>query len=159
MRIRTAVACSHILLVAASCTRSTDAPFPSAPTETAPSASGALHPVNDLASFVAALEADDHVVDIRGKTGLEHVFGGRGRSVAIDGNKVMAFEYESAAAVSKLRTTVHGPGLEYVGQAIIDWCCPRFYSRGRLIVVYLGDRPVTVRALTGVLGRPFASVS
>ena len=158
MRIRAALACSLILLVASSCTRSTEAPPSSAPAQTNPSASQALQPVNDLASFVAALEAEDHAIRVRGKTGFEHVFGGRGRSVAIDGTKVMAFEYESAAAVSKLLSTVHGPGLEYVGQAVIDWCCPRFYSRGRLVVVFLGDRPATVRALTGVLGRPFASV-
>jgi hypothetical protein len=154
MKILPVIASAVVLVPACTGSRGTS-PSPNAPSGTG-TPSVEAQPVTDFASFASGLEAAGYSIRVDGKTGLEHVFGVRGRSVRLDGVGVMAFEYPTRAAASTLRSSVKGPNAEYVGDAVIDWCCPHLYAAGRLIVVYLGDRPAAMRALTRLLGSQFA---
>lgn len=78
--------------------------------------------------------------------GWEPSFGVRGHLVSIERNRVTAFEYKTAKAAEKLQLSVSKDGDE-VGDAIIDWCCPRFYAAGRLLVIYLGPGDRRIRSL------------
>ncbi|SRR6266545_907201 len=154
------VAAVWLGLVAASCTGQTETTAPrqtSAPTSPSTQPSPTLQPVIDYASFAAGLEAAGYAIRVEGQTGLENVFGVRGRSVRIDGVRVMAFEYPTAAAASKFRSSV-SPDAEFVGLAIIEWTNPHLYASGSLIVVYLGDRPASLRTLNQLLGPQFAGL-
>jgi hypothetical protein len=155
------VAAVTLGIVTASCTGQTETAAPrqtSAPTSPSTQPSPTLQPVTDFASLATGLEAAGYAIRVEGRTGLEDAFGVRGQSVRIDGMRVMAFEYPTAAAASKLRSSVKGPNAEFVGDAIIEWCCPHLYACGSLIVVYLGDQPAAIRTLDQLLGPQFAGV-
>jgi len=155
------LAAVSLCLVTGSCTGQTQTTTPrqtSAPTPPTTQPSPTLQPVIDYASFAAGLEAAGYRIRVEERTGLEDIFGVRGRSVRIDGVRVMAFEYPTAAAASKLRSSVTGPNAEFVGHAIIEWTNPHLYASGRLIVVYLGDRPAAIRTLDQLLEPQFAGV-
>ena len=145
-------------LVTASCTGQTETTTPrqtSAPTSPSTQPNPTLQPVIDYASFAAGLEVAGYAIRVEGRTGLEDIFGVRGRSVRIDGLRVMAFEYPTAVAASKLRSSV-SPDAEFVGPAIIEWSRPHLYASGRLVVVYLGNRSDALRTLVQLLGPQFA---
>jgi hypothetical protein len=147
---------SAIVLVS-SCTGSKPTmPSPTASTETGTPSVPSVQPVTDFASFATGLEAAGYTVRVKRRTGLEDIFRTSGRSVRVDGALVMAFEYPTETAAAKLQSSIDGPNAEYVGDAVIDWCCPHLYASERLIVVYLGDRPAVIRTLTELLGPQFA---
>jgi hypothetical protein len=111
----------------------------------------------DYASLAAALEADGHKFRVRRDTGLENIFCVPGRTVSIDGDRVLAFEYSTRSAFEKLRSSVNKRG-DMIGSTIIDWGPPHLYGSGRLVVVYLGSRQATLRSLEQLLGPQFAGV-
>jgi hypothetical protein len=112
----------------ASCTEGDDASEDSAATIPSPSRpEAATIVVDDLASFMHALESSGlKARQVKPVPGWEPTFGVRGHLVSIEGNRVTAFEYETAKAAERLQASVSKDGDE-VGDAIIDWCCPRFY--------------------------------
>jgi hypothetical protein len=150
------------VVLAASCTGTNEgSPSPSSSPETslgtAPSGTPTARAVTDYASFAEGLEAAGNTLRVQRHTGLEEIFGVPGRTVSLDGNRVLAFEYPTRSAFEKLRSSVNNGGDE-VGSAIIDWGPPHLYGAGRLVVVYLGSRQVTIKALEQLLGPQFAGV-
>lgn len=141
-------------LLTASCTGPTDT---TSPTQTAPSVrpSPSLQPVTDYTSFTDGAAAAGLTISAKGGTGLEDIFGVGGRTVSLDGVRVLAFEYPTSSAANKLRASV-SKDAEMVGPAIIDWSNPHLYRSGRLIAVYLGDHQGTLRTLQHLLGPQFA---
>ncbi|MET1010996.1 MAG: hypothetical protein ABWY83_01325 [Actinomycetota bacterium] len=111
--------------------------------------------MDDLASFMHALESSGlKARQVKPVPGWEPIFGVRGHLVSIEGDRVTAFEYETAKAAERLQSSVSKDGDE-VGDAIIDWCCPRFYAAGKLVVFHLGPGRSTNQILAQVLGPPF----
>ena len=84
------------------------------------------------------------------------VLGVPGRIVFVDGARVWTIEYPNTSAYDEARSLVGKDGHE-IGDVSIDWV-PHFYGSGRLIVLYLGDRPSTRAALEELFGRQFAGV-
>jgi hypothetical protein len=80
--------------------------------------------------------------------------------LAVDGENVYVFEYESAEAANTDAGTVSPAGdtINGAGRACsILWIGPpRFYKEDRLIVLYVGTNQDLIRKLDGLLGRPFA---
>ena len=80
--------------------------------------------------------------------------------LAVDGENVYVFEYESAEAANTDARTVSADGdaINGAGRACsFFWIGPpRFYKKDRLIVLYVGTNQDLIRMLDGLLGRPFA---
>ena len=120
-----------------------------------PSAAESPVVVTDLASFTDALESAGQTVRVGGRTGLEDVFGVRGRAVRFSGTLVMAFDYPTEKDFEALRSSVNKRG-DMVGPAIIDWLNPHLYGAGTLIVVYLGKNSAAIGTLEELLGPQFS---
>jgi hypothetical protein len=152
---------SAVVLVSSCTDTKEQSPSPATPAGsnagTAPFPTPSDQAATDYASLADALEAEGHKLRVRRHTGLEEIFGVPGRTVSIDGDRVLAFEYPSRSAFEKLRSSVNRRG-DMVGSAIIDWFPPHLYGSGRLVVVYLGGRRATLRTLEQLLGQQFAGV-
>jgi len=161
MKVLLAVA-SAVVLVASCTGTKEESPSPSSPAGSSsagptPSATPSARFVTNYASFANGLEAAGHTLRIQRPTGLEDAFGVPGRAVFFDGNQVLAFEYPTRSAFEKLRSSVNKRG-DMVGPTIIDWGRPHLYGAGRLVVVYLGSRQLTIGTLEQLLGSQFAGV-
>ena len=83
------------------------------------------------------------------------------RSLFIDGQEVFAFEFPTTNALQQVRSGISADGysipLRNGRTAMVDWISPpHFYSAGRLITLYLGDKKPTLLALASLLGQQFA---
>jgi hypothetical protein len=96
----------------ASCTEGDDASEDSAATIPSPSRpEAATIVVDDLASFMHALESSGlKARQVKPVPGWEPIFGVRGHLVSIEGNRVTAFEYETAKAAERLQASVSKDG-------------------------------------------------
>lgn len=144
-------------ILLASCTGSDgdSSPEPGTETGSPSSTKDAAMVVTDYDSFTDVLGSAGHTIRVAGRTGLEDIFGVRGRAMTIDGVRVMAFEYPTRFAFVELRTSVSKDAY-MVGSAIIDWTRPHLYGAGTLIAVYLGNQAVMTRTLEQLLGPQFA---
>lgn len=78
------------------------------------------------------------------------------RRMVVNGEDVHVFEYSSSEKVVSDQAKVSKTGSP-VGTTQITWIAPpRFYQKGRIIVLYVGDSDDVPRRLETVLGRPFA---
>jgi len=81
--------------------------------------------------------------------------------LAVNGENVYVFEYETAGAATRDASTVSSDGSQISGggrACIFHWVGPpRFYQTDRLIVLYVGTNQDLIRTLDGLLGRPFAA--
>ena len=116
-------------------------------------------PVTDIESFVSALEAAGYQVRV-GPVVVPPAFGGferRAERISIDRILVWAFEYPSVAAARRMKSRISDDG-QRIGDATFVWD-PHIYGSGRLIVLYMGNRPTPAHhALESLLGRQFAGV-
>ena len=133
-------------------------PSPSSATGTGtgpPNASPEVE-VIDYSSFVAGLEAAGFTASPRKPHPYIEAFTVPARGVFIDGVEVFTFEYPTARAFEKLRSSIRRDGAEVAG-TMIHWSePPRYYGAGRLLVLYHGGTQRTIDALDLVLGPSFA---
>ena len=79
-----------------------------------------------------------------------------GRSVSINGGEVQVFEYASSDALEADASLVSADGGS-VGTTMISWMdTPHFYKGGRVLVIYVGNDPAVMAALTAILDPQFA---
>jgi hypothetical protein len=72
--------------------------------------------------------------------------------ITINGQDVQVFEFDSPASRQAAEATIQGNGF-IIGTMSIDWIStPYFFSRDRLIVLYVGTDQSTLETLTGILG-------
>ncbi len=76
--------------------------------------------------------------------------------LTVNGDDVFVFEYASAAAASQQAALVSPAGSPIGGTQIAWLDTPRFYTKDRLIVLYVGRKPEVIAPLEAVLGPPFA---
>jgi hypothetical protein len=72
--------------------------------------------------------------------------------ITINGQDVQVFEFDSQVNRQVAEATIQGNGY-IIGTMAIDWIsAPYFFSRDRLIVLYVGTDENTLETLTGVMG-------
>jgi hypothetical protein len=115
--------------------------------------------VTDLTSFTQALV--DAGLEARVRLGgwrwLRPFFVIPDQVVKIDQQQLHVFDYATRAKLRQVSISPDGTGISSKDgvAAIIEWT-PRFYRSGRLLVLYLGDRPIVLETLNLLLGPPFA---
>ena len=121
--------------------------------------SGSSHAsqVVDYASLLADLRSRGLRVKSAGKI-VQPFFTVAGRVILVNGQDLQVFQYPDASRANAQAALVSPDGLT-VATTKVHWLAPpRFYKRGKLLVIYLGDRDV-MRALEGSLGPQFAGKS
>ena len=85
-------------------------------------------------------------------------FSAPGLLINVDGESVQVFEYGDAASAGAEAGLISPDGYEISNPpTLIGWIStPHFYNRAMLIVLYVGDSPVVLKALEAVLGPQFA---
>lgn len=107
---------------------------------------------NDL---VGRLEANGANVEAT-STVSQPFFTPEGQIIAVNGQDVQVFEYDSEAAASAEADLVSPDGGS-VGTSMMSWIAPpHFFRGGQLIVLYVGDDTGVMDALESVLGPQFA---
>ena len=78
------------------------------------------------------------------------------QDLMVNGETVHVFEYATAAKAAGDQAKVTESGTP-IGPVQITWIePPRFYQKGRIIVLYVGHSDDVSRRLEMILGRPFA---
>ena len=113
-------------------------------------------PVRDYSSFTQALDAAGFSVREGGRLSGE-LFAVPGQRVFIDGTQILAYEYARDEALNEVRLSISRDGYSVPtrtgGVAMVEWVStPHFYSAGRLLVLYLGEKQRTLDALNLLLG-------
>ena len=134
--------------------------FGSVHTESQQPKSKSLHTsrVVDYASLLADLRAKGLRAESAGKI-VQPFFAVAGRVILVNGQDLQVFQYPSAARTNAQAALVSPDGLT-VANTKVHWLAPpRFYKRGKLLVIYLGDDRDVSSALEATLGPQFAGKS
>lgn len=114
--------------------------------------------VNDeygLAEFTDALQLADQSVEFAGSVD-QPFFSVPGHIIVVNGEDVQVFEYPDSAAVEAEAAQI-SPDASSVGTSMMSWVAtPHFYTKDRLIVLYVGENESVTSALIDVLGEPIA---
>lgn len=105
--------------------------------------------------FVAELTAGGVEVEQVETFNTEPV-GGQGQLLCVGDQEVRVYLFvrEEEAAAAAARIDPNDPS--NMGNAIIEWVGnPRFWQRGPMLVLYLGEDRATEALITRVLGQPF----
>ena len=112
-------------------------------------------PVLDYVSLLDSLRAGGASVEPAGEI-EQPFFSVTGRVIKVNGGDVDVFEYDDsddADAEAKKVSTDAG----WVGKHHVNWIAtPHFYKRGKLIVVYMGEKEAVLKTLETVAGPQFA---
>ena len=112
-------------------------------------------PVTDYASLIDNLRAAGASVEPEGEVD-QPFLSVTGMMIKLHGEDVQVFQYSNAAAMEAQAARVSRDG-SAVGTTKLHWIGPpRFYKRGKLLVLYIGDNDKVLKALEAVLGRQFA---
>ena len=107
-----------------------------------------------------ALLATGVEVELTGEVVSEGIFSVDGTIILINGERVQVMEYRDAAALEAEAAGISPTGSSVAthGQAsMILWDAPpHFFRTETAIVLYVGDSPKVIEALTSVLGPQFA---
>jgi len=131
----------------------------------------------DVAAFIAAIETadDSRSPDVEGglteftdalqSAGLLLEIGGlvdqpffsvSGQIITVNGEDVQIFEYPDSTAAAAEAAQI-SPDAGSVGANMISWvAAPHFYTKDRIIVLYIGENDSITRALFEILGEPIA---
>jgi hypothetical protein len=83
--------------------------------------------------------------------------GGRGVRLCVAAQQVSVYLFptEQEREAASARIDPNDPST--LGTAMVEWAGnPRFWQRGRIIVLYLGDAAAVEAGITSILGQPFA---
>jgi hypothetical protein len=111
--------------------------------------------IGGYGEVVAALRSLDAELEEDGQVD-EPLFDVNTHLLRINGQEVQIFEFPDEAARQAAAETI-SPTAATIGTVIPEWVdTPHFWSRGRVIVLYVGQDQPTVDLLTSVLGQPVA---
>lgn len=112
-------------------------------------------PVKDYVSLVDNLRAGGAIVEAVGEV-AQPFFSPQGKKIIVNGGEVQVFEYADSELAEADAATVSKDGTT-IGTTMITWVAPpHFYTKGRLIVLYIGNDEAVINALEAVLGLQFA---
>jgi hypothetical protein len=109
--------------------------------------------IGGYVNFVDALRAAGATVEP-----IEEVeqtfFTVKGQKISVNGAEVQVFEYADESARKTDSDLISADGTS-VGTSMITWIDqPNFWSKGRIIALYVGKDPALIDLLNGVLGEP-----
>ena len=131
-------------VVLVSCGENSD--LESRPTMTSPNA-----PVFKLADVIDALSGVGATVEQGGRVPAMP-FSVPGQLFDVDAFEIAVREYADAAARAEEEETIAMGGWS-VNNTPVEWIAsPHYWSRGRVIVLYLGDNPTAIDLLNSTLG-------
>jgi len=120
--------------------------------------SGSVSPADDLAGLLESLQQAGFGTPEQEATNVleSHFFTVPGVALVVPGRRVLVFEFadESEAEAQAGIVSPDGSG---IGNKFVSWRdTPHFFSRGRLVVIYLGSDEKMLEALEEALGPQFA---
>lgn len=78
------------------------------------------------------------------------------RLITVNGADVQVLEYDDVKDAEEQVAHISPDG-EWVGDTHVNWVdVPHFFTRGRLIVLYVGDESVIIKLLVAILDLQFA---
>ena len=111
---------------------------------------------SDLVTLIRLLRARGSIVRLSSERVSEPFFAVPGRIIYLHDEPVWVFSYATSTGASKAAALVSVDG-RTIGTSKPSWLgTPHFFRRPRSIVLYLGDEPRVIEALTRVLGQQFA---
>jgi exosome complex RNA-binding protein Csl4 len=115
--------------------------------------------VTDYASLIAAIESRGILVQHRENIPAESsTFSVPIEVISVGGSDVQVFEFKDGSEAIASSLTVSEDGTE-IGTSIIRWMdTPHFYTKGNLIVLYVGQNPEITNLLESLLGNQFAGM-
>lgn len=125
--------------------------------------------VNSQQTFTVHIEDEDRPVQLvaavfrkeGGKVefaekGTDPNLAGKCETVKVDGEELLVFEYPSPAAMKANADKIAADATMDLGR-LKPWPVPsKLFQKGRMIVVYTGDKPQIVAPLKSYMGEPFA---
>jgi hypothetical protein len=111
--------------------------------------------VKSLGQLIKTLKAGGEKVRRKGRV-EQPFFSVKGHIITLGDQDVQVFEYRTvkAAEVDARKVSVTGSS---AGTSMPLWIAPpHFFKSGKLIVLYLGDESIVLKALEAVLGPQFA---
>jgi hypothetical protein len=121
-------------------------------TQQKPSKSG---PVTDYASLVKSLRAVGVGATAAGEVD-QPFFSITGRMIKVHGEDVQVFQYAHADGANAEAAQISPDG-RAIGTRKIHWIgSPHFFKKGKLLVLYVGDKGKVLASLGAVLGQQFA---
>lgn len=144
-----------LMLLGPSCTGQGKTTTPRPTTLPRPQPRPGVQPITDFSSFTAGLDAAGRTVR-PGQQRRSPYLAVPGHELVIGDEPVWAYEFPTAKAFHKLRSTIRPRG-DTIGTVIINWTDPpRFFGSGRLLILYFGDEQSTLESLEDLLGPQFA---
>jgi len=111
--------------------------------------------VKNLRELINKLKTGDERVARKGKV-EQPFFSVKGQIITIGDQDVQVFEYRSLKAAELDASKISSTGSS-AGTSMPMWIAPpHFFKNGRLIVLYVGEKPSVLKALEDVLGPQFA---
>jgi len=111
--------------------------------------------VKNLRELINKLKTGDARVARKGKV-EQPFFSVKGQIIVIGDQDVQVFEYRSLKAAELDASKVSNTGSS-AGMSMPMWIAPpHFFKNGRLIVLYVGEKPSVLKALEDALGPQFA---
>lgn len=111
-------------------------------------------------AFVKALEAKGYkVVEPKQEEGVDpHTFFSvYPRYIEVDGKRISVYEFKDEETAEAEAATITGAGY-IIGNAMVDWVdTPHFYTKGKLIVNYVGKDEKLLKDLESILGKELVS--
>ncbi|HSA98369.1 MAG TPA: hypothetical protein VLF17_04750 [Candidatus Nitrosotenuis sp.] len=115
--------------------------------------------VTDYTLLIAAIESRGILVQHKENLSAESsTFSVPIRVISVGGADVQVFEFKDEAKAEASSLTVSEDGTE-IGTSIIRWMdTPHFYTKGKIIVLYVGQNPEITNLLESLLGNQFAGM-
>lgn len=83
--------------------------------------------------------------------------GGQGHLICVGEEEVRVYLFATEEEGAAVAARIDPDDPSNFGNAIVEWAGnPRFWQRGPMLVLYLGEDRATEALITGVLGPPFA---
>ena len=102
-------------------------------------------------------------VEVTGEVVSEGIFSVDGTIILVNGEQVQVMNYGDAAALEDEATRISpggssfGPHIEGGPASMVTWAgAPHFFRTDTAIVLYVGESPTVIEALTKVMGPQFA---
>ena len=112
--------------------------------------------VGGYVELVDALRAAGATVEPAGDVD-QPFFGDSAQVIKVNGADVQVFEFTGEAAAQAAAGTISANGY-IISTTSVDWISqPYFWSKGRVIVLYVGTDAATIELLNGLLGEPLTS--
>lgn len=109
------------------------------------------------ARLIAELEASGATAE-QVETFSSDPLGGDGLLVCVGAEEVWVYLFPSNGDAGAAAARIDPDDPSNLGSAMVAWSGrPRFWHRGPILVLYLGEDPATEGILASVLGTPFAS--